>query len=35
MRVTGEAVKAILDSEGATNIPWTQVVNASLVEEVL
>jgi hypothetical protein len=35
MRVTASAVKAILDSEGATNIPWTQVADASLVEEVL
>jgi hypothetical protein len=35
VRVTADAVKAILDSEGATNIPWTQVADASLVEEVL
>ena len=35
VRVTAEAVRAILDSESATNIPWTQVADASLVEEVL
>ncbi|MSP39057.1 MAG: ABC transporter substrate-binding protein [Deltaproteobacteria bacterium] len=35
VRVTAEAVRAILDSEGATNILWTQVADASLVEEVL
>jgi len=35
MRVTGEAVKADLESEGAMNIPWTQVADASLVKEVL
>lgn len=35
VRVTAEAVRAILDSEGAGNIPWTQVADASLVEEVL
>ena len=35
VRVTAEAVRAILDSEGSANIPWTQVADASLVEEVL
>jgi NitT/TauT family transport system substrate-binding protein len=35
VRVTADAVRAILDSEGATAVPWTQVAEASLVEEVL
>lgn len=35
VRVTAEAVRAILDSEGATNTVWTQVADASLVQEVL
>jgi len=35
VRVTADAVKAILESEGAANIPWTQVADASLVDEVL
>lgn len=35
VRVTAEAVRAILDSEGSANIPWTQVADATLVEELL
>ena len=35
VRVTAGAVRAILDAEGASNIPWTQVADGSLVEEVL
>jgi hypothetical protein len=35
VRVTADAVRAILDLEGSANIPWTQVADASLVEEVL
>ena len=35
VRVTAEAVRAILDAEGALNIPWTQVADASLVEEIV
>jgi len=33
--VTAEAVRAILNAAGASNTPWTQVADASLVEEVL
>lgn len=35
VRVTADAVRAILDSEGAANVPWTQVADATLVEELL
>jgi NitT/TauT family transport system substrate-binding protein len=35
VRVTAEAVRAILDSEGAMAIAWTQVADASLVDELL
>lgn len=35
VRVTAEAVRAILDAEGASNIPWTQVADGSLVDEIL
>ncbi|MBM4262450.1 MAG: ABC transporter substrate-binding protein [Deltaproteobacteria bacterium] len=35
LRVTADAVRAILDSEGAATIPWTQVADATLVEELL
>jgi hypothetical protein len=35
LRLTAEAVRPIPDTEGAGNIPWTQVADASLVEEVL
>ncbi len=34
VRVTAEAVRAILDAEGASNVAWTQVADASLGEEV-
>jgi len=35
VRVTAAAVWANLDSEGAGNLPWTRVADASLVEEML
>lgn len=35
VRISAEAVKAILDSEGASNMPMEQVADATLVEEVL
>ncbi len=35
VRVTAEAVRAILDAEGASNVPWTQVADGSLVDEIL
>lgn len=35
VRVTADAVRAILDSEGAANVSWTQVADASLLEELL
>lgn len=35
VRVTAEAVRAILDAEGASNVPWTQVADGTLVEEIL
>lgn len=35
VRISAEGVKAILDAEGASNISWDRVADASLVEEVL
>ena len=35
VRVFADGVKAVLESEGAVNISWDQVADASLVDEVL
>jgi NitT/TauT family transport system substrate-binding protein len=35
VRVFADGVKAVLDSEGATNISWDRVADPSLVDEVL
>ena len=35
VRISADGVKAILDAEGASNISWDWVADASLVEEVL
>lgn len=35
LRVFADGVEAVLDSKGASNIPWEQVSDPSLVDEVL
>ncbi len=35
VRISVDGIKAILDSEGASNLPIEQVADVSLVEEVL